>query len=362
MLVQAGQDCPQTNIVPLGQAQQHLSVAQPDLAVVVMSTDPERVLGGINRIRQLTTGRVLAVGPVSEPRFILRVLREGADDYLDEVELDSELPAALFRLTSGPAGRTDPGATVAVLGASGGSGASTLAVNLAACLAREHKSAILVDMKLHAGDLAPLLDLKPTHTLADLCQNVSRMDRVLFERTLAAHQCGIKLLASPRQFEGLENLTLEGIGQVLALSRVAFPYTVADIDPSLREAQFQILRHADVVLFLMRLEFNALRNARHAIEYIERKGIDRNRIRLVASRQGQPKEVPAAKIEEVLGLKFFHAIPDDPKSVNRANNSGVPVVLDAPSSAFGKSVGRLATAVNTVVANNRPTRSEERSR
>ena len=65
----------------------------------------------------------------------------------------------------------------------------------------------------------------------------------------------------------------------------------------------------------------------------------------MVNRYGQPKEVPAAKVEEVLGMKVFHYVPDDPKAVNRANNNGVPVVLEAPRAAVSKSVTKLAHGV-----------------
>jgi pilus assembly protein CpaE len=69
-------------------------------------------------------------------------------------------------------------------------------------------------------------------------------------------------------------------------------------------------------------------------------------VRVVVNRYGQPKEVPSAKAEEVLGLKIFHYVPDDPKAINRANNNGVPVVREAPSARVSKSVARLAMSVN----------------
>ncbi len=75
-------------------------------------------------------------------------------------------------------------------------------------------------------------------------------------------------------------------------------------------------------------------------------GIDKNRLRLVVNRHGQPKEVPAAKAEAALGVKIFHYVPDDPKSVNRANNNGVPFVLETPSARVSKSVTRLAMSIN----------------
>jgi len=240
----------------------------------------------------------------------------------------------------------EPGKTISVLGASGGTGASTLAVNVATVLAKEHKSALLIDLKLETGDLASLMDLKPAYTLANLCQNANRMDRVMFERSLAKHSTGVHLLAAPQSLVDIGHVTGEGIRQAITLGRVLFPYVVVDIDHSFRGEQIQVLRQSDVVMLVLRLEFTALRNTRRTMDYLEQVGIGRDRVHLVVNRYGQDKEVPSAKAEEALGMKIHHYVPDDPRSIIRANNNGVPVVLESPSSKVSKSVVKLAMSVN----------------
>jgi pilus assembly protein CpaE len=69
-------------------------------------------------------------------------------------------------------------------------------------------------------------------------------------------------------------------------------------------------------------------------------------VRLVVNRFGQPKEVPAAKAEEALGVKIFHYVPDDPRTVIRANNNGTPFVLENPLARVSRSVTRLAMSIN----------------
>ena len=129
----------------------------------------------------------MVVGPNVDSKLVVRALRGGADDYVDEEDIEADLEVALGRLKRELAAQSgEGGRVIAVLAPSGGSGSSTLAANIATMLAKEHKSAVLVDLKLETGDLAALLDLKPTHTLADLCQNVARIDRVMFERSLDA--------------------------------------------------------------------------------------------------------------------------------------------------------------------------------
>ena len=70
------------------------------------------------------------------------------------------------------------------------------------------------------------------------------------------------------------------------------------------------------------------------------------RVRLVVNRYGQAKEVPAAKAQEALGVKIDCYIPEDAKTVNRANNNGTPVVLANPWAKVSRSLARLAGSVN----------------
>jgi pilus assembly protein CpaE len=265
---------------------------------------------------------------------------------VDEVELAVELPAALQRWRSARTSNGSTGRLIALLAASGGCGSSTLAVNVAAALAKVHDTSALIDLKLHAGDLAPLLDLRPTYTLADLCLNVARMDRSMFERTLVRHASGIHLLAPPRNLADLVHVTAEGVKQALVQALSAFPYVVVDLDHSYQEEQTIVLRQADVVLLVLRLDFTSLRNCRRTLEHLEQLGVERDRVRLIVNRYGQPKEIPVSKAEEALGLKVTHYIPDDPKTVNRANNNGVPVIVEAPSTRVSRSVVKLAASVN----------------
>jgi pilus assembly protein CpaE len=286
------------------------------------------------------------VGPASS-KLVLRALRGGAADYVDEGdELEAELQAALRRLKEEGSGPGGAGRIIALLAPCGGSGSSTLATNVATALAKQHKEVALVDLKLGAGDLATLMDLRPVYTLADLTQNVARMDRVLLQRSLIRHASGVHLLAAPRTLADIEDVTPEGINRVLNLARALFPYVVLDIDYGYDNVQAQALRQTDVILLVLRLEFAVLRNTRRALDYLEHLSIDKQRVHLVVNRYGQPKEVPAVKAEEALGMKFFHYVPDDPRAVNRANNNGIPFVLEAPSAKVSKSVTQLAMSVN----------------
>ncbi|HMC64740.1 MAG TPA: hypothetical protein VKI65_07360 [Gemmataceae bacterium] len=318
----------------------------PNLVLLVLPAEPESGLAILHELRSLFRGKILVVGPAVDPQLILRAQRGGADQFLDQATLESELETVLPRLRAEAEKEKEPGCLVSVLAVSGGSGSSTVAVNLAAVLAGEHQTCVLLDLKPGVGDLAALLSLKPTHTLADLCLSGVPMDRFIFERSLARHASGVHLLSPPRTLAEIGRVTPEAVRQTLAMARALFPYVVADLDDCFHEEQLQALRVADTVLLVLRLDFTSLRNARRILEHLDQTGIRRDRVRLVANRYGQPKELPYGRAEEALGMKIWQYIPDDPKTINRANNNGVPAVLESPRATVSKSLRRLATEVN----------------
>ena len=212
------------HVLPLEFAKQQVSRVKPDLVVVVLAPNPDAALTIPAELRGLVQGRILAVGPAADTRLVLRALRSGADDYVDEADLDYELDAALTRMRDANTAKTEPGRLIVMLAPSGGSGSSTLAVNVAAALAKEHNGVGLVDLKLEAGDLAALLDLRPNHTLADFCQNSKQMDRAIFERCLVKHEeTGVQLLAAPRHFADVGHVTAGGVRQALTMARRCSP-------------------------------------------------------------------------------------------------------------------------------------------
>ena len=83
------------------------------------------------------------------------------------------------------------------------------------------------------------------------------------------------------------------------------------------------------------------------LESLDELGIQKgDKVRVVVNRYGQPKEVPAGKAVEALGVAIDFYLPEDSKTVNRANNNGIPVVTESPSARVSKSLTNLAVSVN----------------
>src|SRR5207237_10501921 len=93
-----------------------------------------------------------------------------------------------------------------------------------------------------------------------------------------------------------------------------------------------------------RLEFTSLRSCRRILEYFQDLELPTGKVRLVVSRFGQPSELPVDDAEEALGQKLTHFIPEDAKTVNGANNIGIPVVTHAPNTRVAQAMIGVARA------------------
>ena len=325
-----------------------LPQVDPDVTLVVLTGDPARGLEAVHRVRAATPGYVVAVGAASDAGLIMRALQSGADHYLDAADLAGGLDAVADRWqgrSSAAAAARPAGKLIGVLGASGGCGASTLAVNVAAVLAQDHGTCGLIDLKPGKGDLSALLDLNPQFHLADVCQNLARLDRAMFDKVLARHHTGVHLLASPVVFGDTRLVSPRGVGEALALARQTFPNVVADLEDCFHEEQVLTLRQATAVVLVARLDYTSMRNVRRILDHLDRVGVPLAGVKLAVNRFGQPNELPAESAEEALGGKIAYYVPDDPRTVNGANNTGIPVVVKAPAAKVSAALQLIARDV-----------------
>ncbi len=318
--------------------------AQPDLVVLSLCENPRQGHEAIRRLRAKFKGDVLVVGEAADPKAILDCLKLGANHFVDVAELDVELHPTLRRLWQKAEAVDRVGDLVAVLSASGGCGASTLATNLAALAARRRGQCALLDLNGNGGDLAGLLNLKPQFSFADVCLNLSRLDQTMLFKMLAVHPSGIHLLASPPDFMDVGTVTVSGVKAVLSLTRALFPETVADLEDAFHDEQVAVLREATRVFLVTRLVFTSLRHARHLLEHLAGLDIPRDRVRVIANQYGEAGAVPLAEAEDALGVKIAHAIPHDPQAMNGGNNAGQPMALVDENSKAARAIRELARA------------------
>ena len=329
-----------------------VSHTAPELVVLALPEDPAASLATLREIKGIAPHtHLLVVGPTLDAKMVLQFLRDGADEFLDETALDSEMAGALIRLkarASASAGPEHAGRVISVLGASGGSGCSILAANISVSLAQKGGKCALLDLRLAAGDLPSMLDLQPTHSLADLCDHLDRLDQGMFEQFFMQHPSGVAVLAAPSRMADIARVTGRGVRQTLAMARRAFPYVVIDVDRSFGDEQLEVLQQSDVLLLVLRPDFTSVRNTQRMLDVLRQLGVSSERVRLVANGYGLRKQLSIGQMEQSLHMKIVHTVPFDASAVGLTINKGTPLVLYLPRAKISRSLRDLSASVNGV--------------
>ncbi|MEX0702374.1 MAG: hypothetical protein WD069_09790 [Planctomycetales bacterium] len=342
-----GCPCPLSRMVPLDRLHDELRSVGGELdLVVLMLPSDEQSLAILDKARKTALKKLVVVGDARDPARILATIHKGADDYLDEAgDLNRQVGEFLGRIRTTGRSMDPHGRMTIVATASGGCGGSVVAVNLAVALAQEGRSCALLDFVPRQGDLAALLDLKPRHTLADLCRNIDKLDRKMFEQSLAAHERGVRVLAAPRRPAEIEHVTIEKASRVARLAQTCFADTVIDADDVFQQSGSQLLEWATRIVLLMRLDFTSLRNAGRLLDHWRQMQLPPEKLMLVANRSGQLRELPLAQAEDALQQRIAFSIPDDPKTMNSCINRGCPAVSERPRTRLAAVFRDMARAI-----------------
>jgi pilus assembly protein CpaE len=345
LLSQCGHDCPAAYVASYTTAKDVVAAAhpKPDLILYVVSSPTDRAFEILRDLRDATSAQILAIGP-RDSSLILGAVRAGAHDYLEqEGDLSVGLSAALVRI-SNTARRTN-GQVTTVLSASGGTGSTTVAANLAVALSKNHGRCGLFDFDLRGSDVATYLGLKPRHTVADVCRSVDKLDLKMWEQSLLEHDSGVSVLAGLESWDDAKYITGESLHKIVRFGRGMLPQIVVDLDPFWTSDRAGILAESARIVLLFRLDFASIRNATRAVQYVQRIGVATDSLQLAVSCYGKHRDITPAQAEAALGLKIRHFVPEDFRIVNASLDCGVPVVLEAPRSPFSKAIVSLAGAL-----------------
>jgi len=304
-------------------------------------------------------GQVILVGPAPAPEFLLAAMRAGITEYLPEPVAEADLRAAGARLQarrilSNPAAQISqgqgPGSALGndgrillVLGAKGGVGTTTVAVNLADALTRLGTGrTALVDLAQPQGETPIFLDLEHTYTWADVAQNIERLDATYLESVMARHHSGLAVLPAPgfSAESGLEPVVLR---QILELLRRSYAQVIIDAGTGHDEAALEALDLADEVLLVLDLSLPCLARAKRFLEAVRASRPQLlPRLRLVANRKTSESDIGSNEAENILQQRIAFAVVNDYKSALAAINQGKTLAEADPRSAMAKGLAAMA--------------------
>lgn len=342
---------------------------KPDIGFIAMDSDPARATKLIaETLQKCPSCTILVSSSSTDGRIILESMRAGAKEYLTEPLRPEDLSAALQRVkrhAAGASASTKQGCQIfGVAGSTGGVGTSSIAVNLACALAADPgNSVVLLDLDVALGDADVFLDTIPEYTLADVAQNVERLDLTLLKKSLTKHSTGVHLLPRPMQLEDVRLITPDKLQRVLGLLKSSFTHIVIDISKSYSELDMLALRAADQVLMVTQLDLPCLRNVVRLLMTFDDDDELREKVRVVVNRVGYDSgQISLKKARDTIGRSVFWQIPNDYRVMVEVRNNGVPLVQHAPKAAITLSIAQLADALTGKKDEDDATASEGKGR
>ncbi|HEY2844117.1 MAG TPA: AAA family ATPase [Bryobacteraceae bacterium] len=307
-----------------------------------VASDPERALQLLGEMVRLGGQvQVLALLSGNDPDFILRCLRAGAADFLQEPFTHEQLDAVLSKIAkmqpSTEAPGADPTKIIAVMPAKGACGATTVACNLAFYWKRMGaKRVLLADLDPLTGTLSFLLKIKSIYSFLDTLQRAHELDADLW-RAMVTNVNGVDVLLAPELIT--ENPPeLNDPSPILEYARHAYDVVILDAGNVYGDWNLNQARAAQEVLLVTTNELPALQAAQRALSYLDANRVGRWKIRLLVNRYQRDIGLSREVIGTALHTEVFDSIPSDYESVQKALMEGKPVPANTP---FGKSLTQV---------------------
>lgn len=319
-----------------------LSMHRPALCFLDMVSDEERAMNLISELLAAEPGlAIVALLPGNDPDFILRCLRRGALEFLQQpFTVDQLQPVVdrLSRLTTGPSGNADS-RSFCVMPAKGACGASTIAFNLSYHIRKMNQSRVLLaDLDPITGTTAFLLKMKAQYSFLDVLSHSHHLDADLWKSLVPTVQ-GVDILLSPENLvQGITDL--RDASPILTFARQCYDTITLDTNGVYGDWSLALARQCDEVLLITTNELPALQATQRALAYLDQNQVDRERIRLIVNRFTKEAGITEDVIGTALNMDVYQTIPSDAESVNRALIDGKAIPT---ASAFGKSLTQLAS-------------------
>lgn len=294
--------------------------SMPEALLVDVRSDRSilSLVGAIKR-RYPSMG-IAIVAKALDPELMLESMRAGVTEAVPEPLTGAALQVAIGRVVVHQAVQVQS-RVYAIIGAKGGVGATTIAVNLAAALARVLDDALLVDLNFAAGDAAVFLGVEPRFTLAEALENTHRLDEAFLRSLVVRTRAGLDLLgSSPRIAPG--SIDAGRLRAVLDFVSRYYHAVVLDV-PRLDATLLDSLESATRVFVVVNHELPTLRSAHRLVASLRQRYGDR--VDVVVNRSDKNAEIDIEDIEKTVGVKIRHVFPNDYRQAVGAINKGRPL-------------------------------------
>lgn len=321
----------------------------PSLVIVESLDSAPELLNQLDRLAEVCDPgtKVVTIGSANDIALYRELMRRGVSEYLVPPLGPLQIIRSITSLYADPAAPFT-GRQIAVVGAKGGVGASTLAHNLAWALAeRIQAGTVLADFDLPFGTAGLNFNQDPLQGVADALGQPDRLDPVLMDRMMVRVTERLSLFAAPATLDQDFDIHPDAFEEVAGKIRSAAPFVVLDLPHAWSAWKRKMLVASDDLIIVATPDLASLRNAKNMIDLVKAARPNDAPPRLVLNQVGVPgrPEVPVKDFGAALGLAPSLCLPFEPKAFGQAANHGQMIGEVAPKSKAAEGVTQLAQLI-----------------
>ncbi|MCW9039671.1 MAG: AAA family ATPase [Rhodospirillales bacterium] len=327
-------------------------VPTPNILLLDVSGSADPIEGVVSLAEVCDAGtRVITIGSVNDVELYRGLVDVGVDDYLLKPLGVGTLLAAFKRATAEPENIADveeseslDGRLVVTIGARGGVGASSIAVNAAWMMAHEQGLRVaLVDMDLYFGTVALAFDLEPGRGFREALENPARIDSLFLERALVRESENLAVLATEASLDQPLRFNSGAVDLLIEKLRSNFDVVLIELPRSLLPSCPSVLTEAEVIAVVSDFTLAGMRDTLRLsslINDIKAKG----QVAIVVNRAGFSPDLEMSQKDFEHGIKrpVNHVIPNDIKPLAKSVSEGTSAAAVAKS-------GKFVTALRDLV-------------
>ncbi len=302
------------------------SSSTPNVIMIETESRGEEILTGLDTLAEVCDAgtRVLVIGRQNDVLLYRELTRRGVSDYLIAPVGTLDVVRSICGLFSAPDAKP-VGRLIAVVGAKGGVGASTIAHNVAWAIARDLQlDTVVADLDLGFGTAGLDFNQDPPQGIADAVFSPERIDTNFIDRLLSKCTDHLSLLAAPATLDRIYDLSSESFDSIYDALRATMPFVVLDVPHQWSGWTRRTLMAADDILIVAMPDLANLRNAKNMLDLLKASRPNDRRPYYLLNNVGVPKrpEISSADFSKALDDQPVAIIPFEPQVFGAAANNG----------------------------------------
>jgi len=318
----------------------------PNVIIIETESRGDEILSGLDSLAEVCDAgtRVIVIGRQNDVLLYRELTRRGVSDYLIAPVGTIDVVRAVCGLFSAPDAKP-VGRVIAVVGAKGGVGASTIAHNIAWAIARDLQlDTVVADLDLGFGTAGLDFNQDPPQGIADAVFSPDRIDTNFVDRLLSKCSDHLSLLAAPATLDRVYDFSTESFDSIFDALRATMPYVVLDVPHQWSGWTRRTLMAADDILIVAVPDLANLRNAKNLLDLLKSSRPNDHRPYYLLNNVGVPKrpEISSGDFAKALDDQPVAIIPFEPQVFGAAANNGQMIAELSASHRTAESFRQLA--------------------